>query len=88
MFLKRAAALSILATDPFSPIDVTAEPKLMKTKQQTNSFLEFWRRIFRQRKSFHDPLLFLSIELFNGTYEWSRGFQGMALRASRLTSDY
>jgi hypothetical protein len=60
----------------------------MKTKQRRNSLTEVCRRIFRWRASRHDPLLSLNINLFNRTEEWSRGFQGVITRGSRLMTDY
>jgi hypothetical protein len=60
----------------------------MKRKQPTNSPAELWRRIFRKRRPLHDPFLSLSMDLFNRSDEWSRGFQGLIMRSSRLTSDY
>ncbi|HEV2841457.1 MAG TPA: hypothetical protein VGW39_09040 [Chthoniobacterales bacterium] len=45
----------------------------MKTQQQRrNSFAELWRRIFRRSARGHDPLLTLSMTLFNYTDGWSR----------------
>jgi hypothetical protein len=60
----------------------------MKTKRRTNSLPGLWRRIFRKRAPLHDPFLSLSMDLFNRTDKWSRGFQGLIMRSSRLTSDY
>jgi len=46
----------------------------MKIQQQRsrNSFAELWRRIFRRTVRGHDPLLTLSMTLFNYTDGWSR----------------
>jgi hypothetical protein len=47
----------------------------MKIQQQRrNSFAGFWRRIFRRTVRRHDPLLFLSMTLFNYTDGWNRTF--------------
>ena len=47
----------------------------MKIQQQRrNSFTEVWRRIFRGSTRHHDPLLSLSMTLFNYTDGWSRTF--------------
>jgi hypothetical protein len=54
----------------------------MKIKQRRKGFVELWRTIFRLRVSRHDPLLSLSIKLFNRTEERSRGFQGVIRRFS------
>jgi hypothetical protein len=46
---------------------------MMKIQQQRrNSFAELWRRIFRRTARGHDPLLALSMTLFNYTDGWSR----------------
>jgi hypothetical protein len=42
----------------------------MKTKP--DSFITFWRKIFRRSARGHDPLLTLSMTLFNYTDGWSR----------------
>jgi hypothetical protein len=60
----------------------------MKTKHRRNSLAELCRSIFRWRATRHDPLLSLSINLFNHTEELSRGFQGVITRGSRLMTDY
>jgi hypothetical protein len=44
----------------------------MKTKP--SSFVMFWRKIFRRPAPAHDPLLSLSMTLFNYTDSWSRTF--------------
>lgn len=44
----------------------------MKTKH--GSFITFWRKIFRLSPPRHDPLLSLSMTLFNYTDSWSRTF--------------
>jgi len=45
----------------------------MKNQQQRRkSVAELWRRIFRRSARGHDPLLTLSITLFNYTDGWNR----------------
>jgi hypothetical protein len=45
----------------------------MKIQQpRGNSLAELWRRIFRRTARRHDPLLTLSMTLFNYTDGWSR----------------
>lgn len=47
----------------------------MRTQPQRRySFAELWRRIFRRSARSHDPLLTLSMTLFNYTDGWSRTF--------------
>jgi hypothetical protein len=47
----------------------------MKIQQQRrNSFTAFWRGMFRRTARRHDPLLSLSMTLFNYTDGWSRTF--------------
>jgi hypothetical protein len=51
----------------------TTQTKIMKIQpQRRNSFAELWRRIFRRSARSHDPLLTLSMTLFNYTNGWSR----------------
>jgi hypothetical protein len=74
MFSEPAAALRVLniQIDQWSLLNLTPNPKLMKTQQQRrNSFTELWRRIFR-RPTAHDPWLSLNMRLFNYTDGWSR----------------
>jgi hypothetical protein len=44
----------------------------MKTKH--DSFIMFWRKIFRPSRPAHDPLLTLNMSLFNYTDSWRRTF--------------
>ena len=85
MFSERTAGLPILAVqiDQSSSIDLVPKPNLMKTK-----LTEFCRRIFRRPARVHDPFLSLSMTVFNDTDGWSRGFQGVITRGSRLMTDY
>ena len=85
MFSEPTAGWQGLAIqiDQSSPIDLTPNPKLMKTK-----LTKFWRKIFRRSTRVHDRFLSLSMTVFNDTDGWSRGFQGVIIRGSRLMTDY
>ena len=69
--------------DQSSSIDLTGNPKLMKTK-----LTKLCRRIFRRPTRVHDPFLSLSMTFFNDADGWRRGFQGVITRGSRLMTDY
>jgi hypothetical protein len=46
----------------------------MKSKPRGNNFRDTLRGIFRRRNRGHDPMLVLSMTLFNFTDGWSRTF--------------
>jgi hypothetical protein len=85
MFSEPTAGLPGLAIQigRSSPIDLTPDPKLVKTK-----LTKLYRRIFRRPARVHDPFLSLSMTFFNDAEGWRRGFQGVITRGSRLMTDY
>ena len=85
MFSEPTAGRPVLAIqiDQSSPTDLTGNPRLMKTR-----LTKLCRRIFRRPTRVHDPFLSLSMTVFNDTDGWSRGFQGVITRGSRLMTDY